>query len=131
MMTGRWRSPALALLVLLLTDGLVLTAMATVMNPPVRDLVDLGVFLFASGSLALAIGYTVPAFARRGAIRTVRGQIVLMPVLVVALTVVNLGFIGHLMFVSAHDLGLLTLVLLFALALALVLAFVLSDAMAS
>jgi signal transduction histidine kinase len=67
--------------------------------------------------------------AQRGVIQSIRGQILLIPVLVVALTIANLGFIGHLMFVSSHDVGLLMLVLLFGLMTAVVLSFLLSDAL--
>ena len=118
-----------ALLVLLIADALVLIAMRAVMDPPLPDLVELGVFLFVSGTFALVIGYTASALARRGVVQSVRGQIVLIPVLVVALTVANLGFIGHLMFVSTHDVGLLTLVLLFGLAMAVVLSLLLSESL--
>lgn len=119
----------LALLVLLIDDALVLVAMRAVMDPPLPDLVELGVFLFVSGAFALVVGYAASALAQRGVVQSVRGQIVLIPVLVVALTVANLGFIGHLMFVSTHDVGLLTLVLLFALAMAVVLSLLLAESL--
>lgn len=122
---------SLALLVLLIADALVLVAMRVVMDPPLPDLVELGAFLFVSGAFALVIGYAASALARRGVVQSVRGQIVLIPVLVVALTVANLGFIGHLMFVSTHDVGLLTLVLLFGLAMAVVLSFLLSESLSA
>lgn len=124
-----WRSPAPAVLVLLLADGVILAAMELIMSPPLQDLLNLGLFLFVSGAFALALGCLAPALARRGAIRSVRWQIIMIPVLVVSLTVANLGFIGHLMFVSAHDLALLTLVLLFSLVMAVVLSLVLSESL--
>lgn len=124
---NRLLPPLVALLVLLAADGLVLAATQLILQPPPQELLDLGLFLFCTGVLALLAGYAVPALARRGVIPTVRAQLLLSPVLVAVLTFANVGFIGHLMFVSPHDLGLLTVVLVFALALAAVLAVVLSE----
>lgn len=127
-MTIRPRLAALALLVVAATDLLVVAAMAMALHPPTQDLIDLAVFLFGSGAAALAVGAAVPfAPVQRG--QSLRWRVLLIPVLVVALALANVGFIGHLMFVSTHDLGLLTLVLLFALVLATVLAFVLSESL--
>ncbi len=123
-----WRSPLLAALVLLVTDVAVLGAMQMIMGPPFEDLRDFGIFLTVSSAVALAAGYIAPLLARGGAIRSVRGQLLLIPVIVVSLTVANLGFIGRLMFVSNHDLALLTLVLLYASVTAVVLGFILSNA---
>lgn len=127
MNSSRWPFPVVALGVLAATDVAVLAVTQLVLAPPLGDLVQLGVFLFVSGAVALILGSAVPVLARRGVIRSVRFQLVLIPVMVVALTVANVGFIGHLMFVSPHDLGLLTVVLLFALALSVLLAFTLSE----
>lgn len=125
----RFHSPLLALAVLVITDALVLVAMQLILDPPAQDLRDLGGFLFFTGAFALAVGYAVPWLSRRGIIPSVRAQLLLIPVLVAVLTFANVGFIGHLMFVSPHDLGLLTVLLLFALALAAVLAAVLSESL--
>ena len=127
MTSSRWPLPVVALGVLAATDVAVLVVTQLVLAPPLGDLVQLGVFLFVSGAVALILGSAVPVLVRRGVIRSVRFQLVLIPVVVVALTVANVGFIGHLMFVSPHDLGLLTVVLLFALALSVLLAFTLSE----
>lgn len=118
-----------ALAVLVVTDAAVLAVTQAILAPPLRDLIDLGAFLLLSGSVALGFGSAVPLLARRGLVRSVGLQLVLIPVVVVFLTLVNVMFIGHLMFVSPHDLGLLTVVLLFALVLAVVLAVILSEAM--
>ncbi|MEK7216339.1 MAG: HAMP domain-containing sensor histidine kinase, partial [Chloroflexota bacterium] len=119
--------PVTTLAVLAATDAAVLAVMQLALGPPLADLLQLGSFLFVSGLAALVLGSAVPFLARRGLIRSVRFQLVLIPVLVVALTMANVGFIGHLMFVSPHDLGLRTVVLLFALSLSVLLAFTLSE----
>lgn len=124
---SRLRSPLQALAVLVVTDALVLAAMQAILSPPAQDLRDLGAFLFFTGAFALGVGFAVPWLSRRGIIPSVQGQLLLIPVLVAVLTFANVGFIGHLMFVSPHDLGLLTVLLLFALALAVVLSAVLSE----
>ncbi len=98
-------------------------------GPPASDLLDLGWFLLVSGAAALLAGSGARLCAQRGLIRSVRTQIVVIPVLVVSLAAANVWFTSHLMFVSAHDFTLLTLVLLFALALALVLSVVLSESL--
>ena len=122
------RSLAAAALVLAAADAAVVAMLNALLGPPFADLRDLALFLFASGTLALAAGYTVPLLGERGVLRSLRSQLLVIPVLVVTLALANVGFIGHLMFVSPHDLALLSLVMLFALTLAVVLAYVLSEA---
>ncbi len=115
--------------VLLATDSLVLLVTQALLAPPPEDLALLGLFLLGSGTFALAVGYLLPSIAQRGAFGSLQAQVVLIPVVVVILTVANVAFIGRLMFVSAHDLGLLTVLLIFSLAMAVVVASVLSGSL--
>ncbi|MBI2910964.1 MAG: HAMP domain-containing protein, partial [Chloroflexi bacterium] len=120
------RSLTVAVLLLLAVDGFVLATTAALLNPPLADLAQLGLFLLVSGGLALGAGHLILLLSGRGPLRSVRLRLLLVPLLVIAWALANVGFFAHLMFVSSHDLVLLSLMLLSTLALSAYLVFLLS-----
>lgn len=121
------RSLGTALLLLLTVDAFVLATTAALLNPPTADLAQLGVFLLLSGGLALGAGHGVILVSNRGALRSVRLRLLLIPLLVIGWALANVGFIAHLMFVSTHDLALLSLMLVSTAALSVYLVILLSE----
>ena len=99
------------------------------LRPPRQDLVDLALFLAASGGITLAIGLAGASLGLGRMMRTVRGKLLLLPLLAAALALVNVGFTAKLMFISPHDLGLLAVLLVFSLGMSAFLALFLSASM--
>jgi hypothetical protein len=97
------------------------------LHPPQADLILLGVFLLASGSITLAVGYFGIHFGMARLLGTIRGKLFFILLLVSALALGNVGFTAYLMFISPHDLALLSLLLIFALGMSAFLALALSG----
>ena len=101
----------LALLILLL---LVLALGAWLLRPSTSDFIALGLFLFFSGGLTLVLGWLGAHVRPIPPLRTIRRKLLFLITLVSALGVLNVGFTAHLMFISTHDLALLSLLLVFS-----------------
>ncbi len=124
---ARWVVAAVVALAVMI--GGVLAVAWAILHPPRADMVEMAWFLAASGSLTLAIGFVGAALGLGKLLRTVRGKLLLLPLLAAALALVNVGFVARLMFISSHDLGLLAALLLFSLGLSVFLALFLSASM--
>ena len=98
----------------------------TALHPPREDMLDLALFLLASGGITLAIGFAGASLGLGRLLRTVRGKLLLLPLLAAALALVNVGFTAKLMFISSHDFALLSLLLVFSLGMSGFLAMLLS-----
>ncbi len=118
----------LAGVVLLLTIVVALVLAERVMGVPRQDVEQLAVFLALSGLGSLIIGASAVAWANShlGSLRT-RLAIAFGAGLLVA--VVNVLTTSALMFLSAHDLSLLVLLLAFASVISLTFSFVATDAL--
>ena len=99
------------------------------LQPPSQDLLLLGLFLLLSGGLTLTIGHLVTRFGLGTYIRRVRGKLLFVLSLSAALALINVGFTSYLMFISQHDLVILSLLLLFSLGMSLFLALTLSESL--
>ena len=111
--------------------GLVTALVWVTLNAPLADRALLALFLLFSGGVTLAVGYLVPRYGLGQVVRTVRGKLLFALILAVALALVNVGFTSYLMFISAHDLGLLVALLLFSLGISIFLALSISNTLQS
>jgi signal transduction histidine kinase len=84
-----------------------------VLQPPTRDLLLLAVFLPASGGISLVLMLMVPSLYS-GLLRGIRGKLLAGVLLSAGLVLVNVGFTAYLMFLSAHDLKLLSVLFVFS-----------------
>jgi len=106
--------------------AIVLIASYALLQPPPGDLAQLGLFLLASGSITLVIGWIVIAVLPNRFTGGMRSQVVLLIALVAALAIANIAFTAQLMFISPHDLAVLSLLLLFSFGVAVCLAYFLT-----
>jgi signal transduction histidine kinase len=85
------------------------------LNPPIRDVQLLTLFMFGSGAFTVAAAY---AFYRRGGIgqklRSLRWMLLTIVLITVALIFINVWITAQLMFISEHDLVLTIALLIFA-----------------
>jgi signal transduction histidine kinase len=98
-----------------------------VLRAPPNDVVLLALYLVVSGGVSLAIGYGGLAALSRLGLGGLRLRLAFGGVLVIAVAFVNVVATALLMFISAHDLGLLGLLLGFAAALAVFFALAVAD----
>jgi signal transduction histidine kinase len=101
---------------------------ALLLRPPDKDLLLLALFLPISGATSLGLGLLFLASYRGSLLRGMRGRMLAALVLAAGIVFINVGFTGYLMFLSSHDLELMTLLMLFSLGLATYFAFVVTDA---
>lgn len=99
-----------ALLALVAALGLAIV----LLNPPRQDVELLATFLFLSGLLSLSLGALAARFGWQLRLGGIRLKIVLAIAVGVLVALANVAVTAHLMFLSAHDLGLLSLLLIFA-----------------
>jgi signal transduction histidine kinase len=85
-----------------------------VIGMPGSDLRDLIVFLAASGGGSILVGYALMSAAPRFGLGGVRPRLMLAHLVVLAIAFANITVTAWLMFISAHDLGLLGLLLAFS-----------------
>lgn len=128
-MLRRYSAVLAALGALLGMTVVVLLLSQWLLHPPRADLVLLGVFLLASGIVTLALGHLVVRFGMARLLRTIRGKLFFVLLLTSILALINVGFTAHLMFISAHDLAVLSLLLTFSLGMSVFLAFALSRSL--
>lgn len=119
----------LTILPLVLGLGLALLLAVGWLGAPGGDVVDLLIYLLASGTISLAAGIGGAAWLRRG-----RGplwfQVTLAFLLGVAVALFNIFLTARLMFISQHDQLLLMLLLLFAAVISIGLGALLADGIA-
>src|SRR5918996_2829513 len=121
------RALVLGFLVLIGMTGLVLLAVALFLNPPPGDLVALTVFLLLSGGLTIVLGLGIAHLGWPGWTGSLRARLLLTSMLTAFLGLANVGFTAFLMFLSPHDLVLLTGLLGFALGMSIFVAISLSS----
>jgi two-component system sensor histidine kinase SaeS len=100
--------------------GLVIGIAAALLQPQGRDLLALAAFLLVSGGITLGLSMAMARSGLPSWVRSIRTQLLLISVLVAVLVVVNIGFVGYLMFISTHDLGLLIGLIVFSLGLSII-----------
>jgi signal transduction histidine kinase len=106
-----YAGPVVALLAAIV--GVALFSWA-VIGMPGSDLRDLIVFLAASGGGSILVGYALMSAAPRFGLGGVRPRLMLAHLVVLAIAFANITVTAWLMFISAHDLGLLGLLLAFS-----------------
>jgi signal transduction histidine kinase len=84
------------------------------LNPPVKDLLLLAAFLPASGGVSLVLVLAFPSVYSGGLLRGIRGKLLAGVVLSAGLVLINVGFTAYLMFLSSHDLLLLSVLFVFS-----------------
>jgi signal transduction histidine kinase len=114
-MRWNWLVPVSGLVV---AFGLVLAMALVVIDMPRGDAAALARFLLLSSVPSLGLGYAL-FYAARGRLRSLGQQITLAYGLGLAIALINVLITARLMFLSAHDLTLLGLLLTFAGALSL------------
>ena len=107
--------------------GLVLLLTEILLQPPPSDLVALSVFLLLSGTLTLVLGLVVANSRWPKIMMSLRARVLLASVLTAILALANVAFTASLMFLSTHDLTLLTGLLGFSLGVAVLAAFSFSE----
>jgi signal transduction histidine kinase len=112
--------------VLLGLTAMVLVVSAWLLAPSPTDFTSLGLFLLLSGGATLFIGWLAVVAPPLSGLRSIRGRLVFLVTIVAALAVVNVAFTAQLMFISAHDLALLSLLLLFSFGVSVCLAYFLT-----
>ncbi len=117
-----------AVIVILLTL-LVLALSEWLLHPPSQDLVLLGGFLLLSGGLTLVLGHLLLGFGLGWFLNTVRRKLIFVSVISALLALVNVGFTARLMFISPHDLVLLSVLLVFSLGISTLFAFSVSESL--
>ncbi|MSQ15158.1 MAG: HAMP domain-containing sensor histidine kinase [Dehalococcoidia bacterium] len=107
--------PLLAFRIVIVLTVLVLLLSAWLLNPPFHDLALLGTFLLLSGGSTLASGHLLIRFGPGRFLSTLRGKLIFVSMISAALALINIGFMAQLMFISPHDLALLSVLLVFSL----------------
>jgi two-component system sensor histidine kinase SaeS len=85
-----------------------------ILRPPARDLLLLGVFLPVSGGISLALVLAFPAVYSGRLLHGLRGKLLAGVLLSAGLVLINVGFTAYLMFLSPHDLQLLSVLFVFS-----------------
>lgn len=126
-----WRRlapPLLPLAALVAGMAVALGAATFILGAPARDVFDLFRFLLFSSVPSLLLGFGLFALARP--FLRLRGQIALAYALSLAVVLANVALTAYLMFLSPHDLALLSLLLVFAAMLSLAVGIALADIVA-
>ncbi|MFL5734439.1 MAG: sensor histidine kinase [Chloroflexia bacterium] len=118
---------ALAALVAALAVALVLAAIR--LNPPAQDLQDLTRFLLISGVVSVALGVVGFRLGLGTRIPSLGLTLALVYMLGAAVVAINVLYTALNMFLSAHDLGLLTILLVFSAVISLFFAFLLAQSL--
>jgi signal transduction histidine kinase len=111
LLASSYAGPMLALVAAV--AGVLLFSWA-VMGMPGTDLRDLMIFLTASGVGSILVGVALMTVAPRVGLGGVRPRLMLAHLAVLAIAFANIVVTALLMFISAHDLGLLGLLLAFS-----------------
>ncbi|MDA8217332.1 MAG: HAMP domain-containing sensor histidine kinase [Dehalococcoidales bacterium] len=103
----------------LLTFAAIIGLAVVLLNPPRQDIEALILFLALSGALSLALGYLAARLGWRLLWGGLRFRIAFTVAVGVVVALANVAVTAYLMFLSPHDLTLLSLLLLFALVISL------------
>ena len=122
----RVRLPAFGAALVGVLTIVVIGLASLLMDASTHDLVLLGVFLPASATVSFVLAL---AFMRLedGPLRGIRGKLLAAVLLSAVLVLVNVGFTAYLMFVSTHDVLLMSVLFVFSIGMAGLFAFVISE----
>ena len=109
---------------LLAMTAVVLLITVALLDPPASDLVALSTFLILSGGVTILLGIGAAHLGLPRWVRSIKARLLLTCLLTAALALVNVGFTSYLMFLSPHDLALLTGLLSFSLGMSIYVAVV-------
>ncbi len=104
-------------MVVLVAVGLVLLLIQLVLHPPVSDLTAIATFLAISGGSTVILALALKRYYVLNCLRSLQTRLILVSVLTATLALINVAFTSVLMFISGHDLALLTGLLAFSLGL--------------
>ena len=104
-------------MVVLVAVGLVLLLIQLVLHPPVSDLTAIATFLAISGGSTVILALALKRYHVLNCLRSLQTRLLLVSVLTATLALINVAFTSVLMFISGHDLALLTGLLAFSLGL--------------
>lgn len=110
--------------------ALTLLLTAVLLNAPTADLATLAGFLLISGGVTVSLGLGVYQLGLPRWMGSFRAKLSLVPILTAILVLCNVGFTAFLMFLSGHDLAILSVLLAFSLGISIFVAFAFSDSMA-
>ena len=126
-----WQLGLKVFIAVLVAIGTVVALFVLVMNPPRRDIELLALFLALSALPSIALGYLAATLGWRLRLGGLHLKVALTIAVGIAVALVNVAVTSYLMFLSPHDLGLLSVLLLFALMVSLAFGFLLSGALTS
>ena len=98
-----------------------------VLEPPTKDLLLLAAFLPLSGGVSLALVLAFPALYRGRVLGGIRGKLLAGVVLSAGLVLINVGFTAYLMFISTHDLLLLSVLFVFSIGMSAFFAYAVAE----
>lgn len=98
-----------------------------ILEPPTKDLLLLAAFLPLSGGVSLALVLAFPALYRGRVLRGIRGKLLAGVVLSAGLVLINVGFTAYLMFLSTHDLLLLSVLFVFSIGMSAFFAYAVAE----
>ena len=117
----------LGIVTLAALEGLVVVILVATLHPPAKDIVATALFLLASGGLSVGLGVAAQRFGLPPWVRSLRGKMMVMALSTTVLALANLSFVAFLMFLSAHDLAVLSALLGFSLGMAIFIAHAVSE----
>ena len=98
-----------------LFDGLVLLFIARpLLNPPQEDLIQLFILMGASGSISLLVAYLIYRLGLVHWFRSLRYGLIVLAILTISAIFFNVWILAQAMFIDDHDLGLTSVLLVFA-----------------
>jgi signal transduction histidine kinase len=115
----------LTLIVVALSAGLIVGIAAAWLQPPSKDLRDLFLFLLLSGGISAALSVLWLQWSQHGT--HLHTQLVVTYLIGVLIALINVAVTSGLMFLSIHDLSLVTLLIIFSAAISVFFAFLVSQ----
>lgn len=109
-----WRMVQTLVGVWAFAGALVFLVATPLLNPPMQDAILLLVFLGLSGSASILLAYLAYRLGLVSRVRRLRYTLIILTALTIALFFLNVWVTAQLMFIDQHDLGLTTVLLVFA-----------------
>ncbi len=123
--TAKWA--VLGLVIVSVAVGLVLLLVQLSLNPPASDLTAIATLLAISGGATVVLALGIRRSPVLAWLRSLRTRLLLASILTTTLALINVGFTAILMFISAHDLALLTGLLGFSLGISIFAAMAITE----
>jgi signal transduction histidine kinase len=105
---------ALSIGVLTGLTALVLGIATVSLDAPIKDLLLLGAFLYASGGISIALAFAAPRWSVLRRVNALQVKLIIVSLLTATLALSTVVITSSLMFISSHDLALLISLITFA-----------------